>query len=78
VRVFNNQMADPDAIEILSNHVHRNLNCRRNSMVWDSSDIGEELFPREPHPNTVDGNRKGQCVLSSPTTEGGPSGPDPF
>src|SRR5206468_614897 len=67
VRVFNNQMADPDAIEIMSNHIHRNLNCRRNSMVWDSSDITEDLFPRDPHPNTVDGTRKGQCVLPSPT-----------
>jgi hypothetical protein len=79
VRVFNNKLADPDAIEILSNHIHGNLNCRRNSMVWDSSDQVEgSLFPREPHPNTVDGKRKGQCVLSSPTTEGGPLGPGPF
>jgi hypothetical protein len=78
VRIFNNRMADPDAIEILSNTIHRNLNCRRNSMVWDSSDIGEDLFPRQAQPNTVDGKRKGQCVLSSPTTEGGPLGPGPF
>ena len=78
VRIFNNRLADPDAIEILSNNIHGNLNCRRNSMVWDSSDISEDLFPRDPHPNTVDGKRKGQCVLSSPTTEGGPLGPGPF
>jgi hypothetical protein len=78
VRVFNNQMADPDAIEILSNNIHGNLNCRGNSMVWDSSDTTADLFPRDPHPNTVDGKRKGQCVLSSPTTQGGPPGPGPF
>lgn len=79
VRIFNNRMADPDAIEILSNDIHGNLNCRRNSMVWDSSDtVEDELFPRQAQPNTVDGKRKGQCVLASPTTEGGPSGPGPF
>jgi hypothetical protein len=78
VRIFNNQLADPDAIEILSNHIHGNLNCRRNSMVWDSSDVGDALFPRQPQPNTVDGKRKGQCVLASPATEGGPLGPGPF
>lgn len=78
VRVFNNQLADPDAIEIVLNHIHGNLNCRRNSMVWDSGDLSDNLFPRDPQPNTVDGKRRGQCVLSSPTTEGGPLGPGPF
>jgi hypothetical protein len=78
VRVFNNQLADPDAIEIVLNDIHGNLNCRRNSMVWDSGELGPDLFPRQPQPNTVDGKRRGQCVLASPTTEGGPSGPGPF
>jgi hypothetical protein len=78
VRIFNNRMADPDAVEILSNHIHGNLNCRRNSMVWDSADLGQDLFPRQAEPNTVDGKRRGQCVLSSPTTDGGPPGPGPF
>jgi hypothetical protein len=78
VRAFNNRLADPDAIEILSNNIRGNLNCRRNSMVWDSADIGEDLFPRQAEPNIVDGKRKGQCVLASPTTEGGPLGPGPF
>jgi len=78
VRVFNNQLADPDAIEIVLNNIHGNLNCRRNSMVWDSGDLTDNLFPRDPQPNTVDGKRRGQCVLASPTTEGGPLGPGPF
>lgn len=78
VRVFNNQLADPDAIEIVLNNIHGNLNCRRNSMVWDSGDLGDALYPRVPQPNTVDGKRRGQCVLASPATEGGPPGPGPF
>lgn len=78
VRVFNNQLADPDAIEIVLNNIHGNLNCRRNSMVWDSGDLSDALYPRVPQPNTVGGKRRGQCVLSSPATEGGPPGPGPF
>jgi hypothetical protein len=78
VRVFNDQMADPDAIEIVLNQIHGNLNCQNNSMVWDSGDLSDNLFPRAPQPNTVEGNRIGQCVLASPATEGGPPGPGPF
>jgi hypothetical protein len=73
-----NQMADPDAIEIVSNRIHGNLSCQGNSMTWDSGDLSDNLFPRAPQPNTVLGHRSGQCVLSSPMTEGGPSGPGPF
>jgi hypothetical protein len=73
----NNHLADPDAIEVVSNHVMGNLICRNNSMVWDSSESAH-LFPRIPQPNTVDGQRSGQCVLSSPTRRRGPSGPGPF
>jgi hypothetical protein len=73
-----NQLADPDAIEIVSNDIHGNLSCQGNSMVWDSGDAGPDLFPRAPQPNTVDGRRSGQCVLSSPLTDGGPLGPGPF
>jgi hypothetical protein len=73
-----NKLADPDAIEILANHVTGNLICRGNSMVWNSSEAGNGLFPRDPHPNTVGRNRKGQCVLASPTSPGGPLGPGPF
>jgi hypothetical protein len=74
----NNQLADPDAIEIVSNHVSGDLVCHANSMVWDSGEAGSGLFPRNPQPNTVHGDRVGQCVLSSPTTPGGPPGPGPF
>jgi hypothetical protein len=74
----NNQLADPDAIEVLSNHIRGDLVCRGNSMVWDNADITENLFPRQPEPNTVKGDRKGQCVLSSPDTETDTPGPGPF
>jgi hypothetical protein len=73
-----NRLADPDAIEILANHIKGSLICRRNSMVWNSSENGNGLFPRTPHPNTVGRNRIGQCVLASPTKPGGPLGPGPF
>lgn len=75
---ISDQMADPDAIEIVLNTIHGNLNCQGNSMTWDSGDLSEDLFPRDPQPNTVDGKRNGQCVLSSPMSEGGPLGPGPF
>lgn len=76
--VRNNQLADPDAIEILSNHIAGDLACRGNSMVWDSADQAENLFPRQPEPNTVGGERHGQCVLDSPTSPQDPPGPGPF
>ena len=73
-----NKLADPDAIEILSNNIGGNLICRGNSRTWDNGDLGPHLFPRQPEPNTVGRNRKGQCVLASPTKPGGPLGPGPF
>ena len=79
--MFNNQLADPDGIEILSNTISDNIGCWANSYVWDSSEANfaqTRLFPRTPQPNTVGGHRFGQCVLSSPTTMGGPLGPGPF
>ncbi len=80
VHLINNQLADPDAIEILENQISGNLLCEQNSQVWDSFEEvpGGELFPRVPDPNTVSGHRVGQCVLASPETEGGSSGPGPF
>ena len=81
VNLINNQLADADAIEILTNQISGNLLCQRNSQVWDNAETtpGGELFPRDATPpNTVSGNRVGQCVLASPTTAGGPSGPGPF
>jgi hypothetical protein len=73
-----NQLADPDAIEILANHINGNLICRGNSMTLDNADISNGLFPRQPQPNTVGRNRKGQCVLSSPNTKTDKPGPGPF
>ena len=76
---INDKLGDPDAIEILANHVGSNLSCTGNSAVWDSADAKpNQQFPRIAEPNTVHGKRSGQCVLSSPTTMGGPSGPGPF
>jgi hypothetical protein len=77
VHILQDQLADPDAIEILANQIGNNLVCQGNSMVWNSNETGEGLFPREPHPNEAR-HRVGQCVLSSPLSEGGPVGPGPF
>ena len=80
VKILNDQLADPDAIEILANQIGNNLVCHNNSMVWNSVELSEEegvVFPREPLPNEAR-HRVGQCVLSSPLSEGGPLGPGPF
>lgn len=74
----NDKLADPDAIEILANKVGGNLACSGNSSVWDDVETSMSQFPRAPAPNTVHGKRSGQCILSSPTTMGGKSGPGPF
>jgi hypothetical protein len=79
VDFFNDQLADKDAIEIISNTILGRLNCKENSMVWDSAEQKEEaLFPRTPLPNTVHGHRLNQRKLASPSKEGGPPGPGPF
>jgi hypothetical protein len=77
VNILHNQLADPDAIEIIGNQIGNNLVCQGNSMVWNSVETGEGLFPREPLPNEAR-HRVGQCVLSSPLSEGGSLGPGPF
>jgi hypothetical protein len=80
VEILQNQLADPDAIEIIANQIGNNLVCQQNSMVWDSFELSEEegvIFPREPQPNEAR-HRVGQCVLSSPLSKGGPLGPGPF
>ena len=76
VDLINNRLADPDAIEILENHISGNLLCEQNSQVWDSFEAvpAGPLFPRVPDRNEVSGHRVGQCVLASPETEGGPLG----
>jgi hypothetical protein len=78
VVMYRNRLADPDAIEILSNNITGNLICRGNSRTWDNGDVGPHLFPRQPEPNTVGRNRTGQCVLSSPNTRSDQPGPGPF
>lgn len=70
VVVVNNNLADPDAVEILDNTITGNLVCQHNSMVWDSAELTQALFPRLPEPNTVDGKRVGQCVTASPPGSG--------
>jgi hypothetical protein len=77
VHVLNNQLADPDAIEILDNTIGGSIVCEQNSMTWDSADITEALYPRVWEPNRVSGNRVGQCVTAPPLTPGGTS-PGPF
>lgn len=84
VTINNNLMADPDAIEIFSNYIVKNLACSGNSHpasgmppddqpVWDSGEIPQNgaIYPRHPQPNTVEGTRSGQCVNATPTTQGG-------
>lgn len=80
--LVHNTLNDPDAIEITTNTVLGNLACFGNlPTMWDSSEASfgqTTVYPRTAKPNTVDGNRLGQCVLASPATEGGPAGPGPF
>jgi hypothetical protein len=72
------KLADPDAIEVGSNVIAGNLACTGNTMVWDTSDTGNKLYPRVFKGNKVHGKRSGQCLKSSPTTKGGPTGAHPF
>jgi hypothetical protein len=81
VNIINDQLADPDAIEINNNHIEDNLNCHGNSFVWDSAEasFGPSLWPRTQTPNTVGGERTGQCdILQNPAQQGDPPGPLPF
>jgi hypothetical protein len=77
-----NKTADPDAIEVLANHIGKSLSCAGNRHpgrqpkgvlpIWDSADAGSGLYPRVSEPNTVGGSRSGQCVKASPIKLGGP------
>jgi hypothetical protein len=82
VDLIDNQLADPDAIEILSNQISGNLVCRDNSKVWDSHELEPKkpgIFPRGLDRNEVSGDRVGQCVLAGPLEkEGGPLAGGPF
>ena len=74
VTIADNQMADPDAIEVFANRIRKNLACFGNSHpspmapgdqpVWDSGEIPHNgaIYPRRPQPNTVGGRRSGSCV----------------
>jgi hypothetical protein len=77
VHLINNQLVDPDAVEILDNTIGGSIVCQQNSMMWDSADITEELYPRLWEPNTIGGTRFGQCVIAPALTQGGTS-PGPF
>jgi hypothetical protein len=84
LRVDNNQMADPDAIEILTNTIDGNLSCSGNQLFdtttpsvpaalhrpWDSFESPTPTNPdaRTPAPNTVGDDRRGQCVTANPGT----------
>ena len=84
VTIKNNDLADPDGIEVLSSHIRKNLSCSGNKHpagsppgalpIWDSADLPPTfaVYPRKSEPNTVGGKRHGQCVTASPTTLGGP------
>jgi hypothetical protein len=84
VTINNNTLADPDGIEVLASHIHKNLSCSGNGHpagsppgtlpVWDSADLPPTfaVYPRVSEPNTIGGKRSGQCVTASPTTLGGP------
>ena len=74
----NNQLADPDGVELLSNDFDGNLACSGNSHMWDSVDITSNLFPRLLERNQVAGTRSGQCTLASPRKPGGELGPGKF
>ena len=89
--IANNTMGDPDAIEVLANHVAKNLSCSGNGHpaaeppgtepVWNSAETSMTpgvIYPRRAEPNTVGGSRSGQCVTATPTTAGGASGPGAF
>ena len=78
LRFVDDRLADPDAIEILANHIEHNLTCTGNTTVWDSAELTNNLYPRVLERNHVEGDRSGQCVLSSPAKQGGKPGPGKF
>ena len=76
---IDDKLADPDAIEIVLNHVDKNLSCHKTTARSGTAPSRpKQHFPAYAQPNTVSGKRSGQCVLATPVTKGGPSGPGPF
>jgi hypothetical protein len=75
VTLTHDQMADPDAIEVLSNKINENLVCKNDSpTLWDSSEkTFSSLYPRKLARNNVLGQRIGsKCQKAGPLTQGGP------
>jgi hypothetical protein len=78
VTVTNDQLLDPDAIELLSNTIGGNLSCSGNRMVWDSADLTNDLYPRVWLPNSVVGKRMGQCEKAPSIEKPGGASPGLF
>jgi len=76
--VTNDQLLDPDAIEIISNTIGGDLACSGNRMVWDSADASNDLYPRIWLPNTVAGKRSGQCEKAPSIEKPGGVSPGAF
>jgi len=76
--VTNDQLLDPDAIELLSNTIGGDLSCFGNRMVWDSADLTNDLYPRVWLPNTVGGTRHGQCEKAPSIEKPGGVSPGAF
>jgi hypothetical protein len=73
VKLISNKLANPDAIEVTSNHIGGNLVCFHNSHVWNSEGYHPtKAYPRLPERNTVSGVRAGQCSKATPTAAGQP------
>ena len=82
LRITYDVMGDPDAIEVETNVVKRNLACWHDRQhVWDSSEASfsqSGIYPRKISRNTVHGKRVGQCVTAGPVTQGGKPVGGPF
>jgi hypothetical protein len=74
LKIAYNSMADPDAIEVESNVIKRNLDCWHNTQhVWDSADTSPTgaLYPRQIGRNKVGHYRRAQCRTAGPLHSGG-------
>jgi hypothetical protein len=79
LKITDESMADPDAIEIETNVIGRDLVCRHDKQhVWDSSETGESTYPRSISRNHVHHYRLGQCRTATPVTSDGVPAGGPF
>jgi hypothetical protein len=81
LKVNDNSFADPDAIEIETNAISRNLVCRHNKQhVWDSAETSDSgaIYPRQMSRNKVGHYREGQCLTASAVTQDGVPAGGPF